>query len=74
MHSINAFVTTKTQLPTIQLYAVKPTEAAICPMNKNRDTPSVAPLTHCLCTCLAMVNKRMIELAQPMISAPTLNR
>jgi hypothetical protein len=66
--SMSAFVTTKTQFPTSALYTVNPADAASCPTNSQRETPSLRPSRHCLWTCLPMVSSRTNELSQPTIS------
>jgi hypothetical protein len=47
---------------------VNPEEAATWPTKSQRETPADESSLHCLCTCLAMVATRMIELAHPMRS------
>jgi hypothetical protein len=65
---MSAFVTTNTQFLTSALYTVNPTDAAVCPMNSQRDTPSLVPSRHCFATCRARVTRRIAELSQPMSS------
>jgi hypothetical protein len=65
---MSAFVTTKTQFRTSQLYSVKPADAAICPAKSQRDTPSLVPSRHCFATCRASVASRIAELTQPTAS------
>jgi len=60
-----AFVTTNTASPTSALYTVKPLEAATWPTNSQRETPSLDPSRHCLCTCFASVATRIAELSHP---------
>jgi hypothetical protein len=62
---MRAFVTTNTQFRTRTLYKVKPVDAAICPTNSQRETPSLVPSRHCFSTWRARVASRIAELTQP---------
>jgi hypothetical protein len=70
---MRAFVTTNTQFRTRTLYSVNPMEAAICPANSQRETPSLVPSRHCFSTWRARVASRIAELVHP-TSSTTLPR
>lgn len=65
---LKELVQTKTQFSSRLLYATKPSDASICPIKNQFETPALLLERHCVYTCEEMVNARTVALSQPISS------